>query len=183
MERLERYAILFSFTEKLRNKGSWCGETHLQKAVYFLQELLNVDLDYDFILYKHGPFSFDFRDELTSLRADDFLELEVMPPPYGPRFKNTAFAKKTLERFQEEINEFNRKFDFVAEIFEDKKVEELERLGTALFVTLEYEDKGSINQRAKFINEIKPHVSYEKAEEAVNQIDKIIKEAKGLKEG
>jgi uncharacterized protein YwgA len=59
MDRLRRAAILTRLIEQLRNGGSWCGETHVQKATFFLQELLNVPLSLDFILYKHGPFSFD----------------------------------------------------------------------------------------------------------------------------
>ncbi len=180
MKRLEHNAVLFSLIDKLRDKGSWCGETHLQKAVYFLQDLLKVDLGYDFIIYKHGPFSFDFRDKLTGLRADNFLELEVQTPPYGPRFNTTAFAKKTHKRFEENTAKFSDKIDFVAGLFEGKKVEELERLGTALFITLEYEEFDSTEERAKFIHEIKPHVSYEKAEEALLKIDEIRKEAKKL---
>lgn len=30
--------------------SGWCGETHLQKAIYFLQTLLNVPTDFDYIL-------------------------------------------------------------------------------------------------------------------------------------
>lgn len=82
MERLAREAVLLSLVEKLRQAGSWCGETHVQKATYFLQEVAGVPLGFPFILYKHGPFSFDLRDELTAMRADGFLTLEPRDP-YG----------------------------------------------------------------------------------------------------
>jgi len=42
----------------------------------FLQDLMRVPLELEFILYKHGPFSFDLRSELTSLRADELVKLE-----------------------------------------------------------------------------------------------------------
>lgn len=58
MERLNRAAVLLNLVETLRSKGSWASETHFQKAAYFLQELLRVPLEFEFILYKHGPFSF-----------------------------------------------------------------------------------------------------------------------------
>ena len=35
MNKLKRYAIVISMVEKLNKKGSWCGETHIQKAIYF----------------------------------------------------------------------------------------------------------------------------------------------------
>src|ERR1035437_1902213 len=84
MKRLERAAIILQLTEDLRNHGSWCGETHIQKATYLLQELTGVPLAYSFILYKHGPFSFDLRDQITEMRADEILVLESQPAPYGP---------------------------------------------------------------------------------------------------
>ena len=68
MDRLQRASVLLALNEQLRAAGSWAGETHMQKATYFLQHLMGVPLAFDFILYKHGPFSFDLRDELTAMR-------------------------------------------------------------------------------------------------------------------
>ena len=61
MERLQRAAILTELMDRLRADGSWCGETHVQKATYFLQEVLGVQTGFEYILYKHGPYSFDLR--------------------------------------------------------------------------------------------------------------------------
>src|ERR1017187_6331592 len=83
MNRLQKYSVLLALNEELRSAGSWTGETHMQKATYFLQHLMGVPLGFDFILYKHGPFSFDLRDELTAMRAEGFLRLEPQHP-YGP---------------------------------------------------------------------------------------------------
>ena len=83
MESFQRASILLTLNEELRRAGSWAGETHMQKAAFFLQELMHVSMGFDFILYKHGPFSFDLRDELTFMRAQAFLRLEPQYP-YGP---------------------------------------------------------------------------------------------------
>src|SRR6516225_10114425 len=88
MDRLRMAAVLTRLIEQLRARGSWCGETHVQKATLFLQDLMCVPLGFDFILYKHGPFSFDLRDELTSLRADGLIKLEPQWG-YGPRIATT----------------------------------------------------------------------------------------------
>jgi len=42
MDRLPKAAILTRLARELRASGSWCGETHMQKAVYLLQDLLDV---------------------------------------------------------------------------------------------------------------------------------------------
>ena len=97
MDRLKRAALITKLVDRLREENSWCGETHVQKAVYFLQTLFNAPTDFEFILYKHGPFSFDLRDELTSLRADEVLALEVQLP-YGPRIFTTERGKVSAGR-------------------------------------------------------------------------------------
>jgi hypothetical protein len=57
MEDNTRQVVLLSLLETMGARGSWCGETHVQKCTYFLQEALDVPLGLSFVLYKHGPFS------------------------------------------------------------------------------------------------------------------------------
>jgi len=75
MDAFERKGVLLDLIDRLNRGGSWCGETHIQKSVYFLQELLGVPLDFNTIFYKHGPYSFDLADELVSLIAAEGLML------------------------------------------------------------------------------------------------------------
>ena len=75
MKRSQRAALLTLLNREMLRRGSWCGETHLQKATLFLQDLMGVDSGFEFILYRHGPFSFDLRYELSSMQADNLLEL------------------------------------------------------------------------------------------------------------
>lgn len=51
MKRLQRDAVILSLIENLRSKGSWCGETHIQKATYFIQELLRVPLEFGSVTF------------------------------------------------------------------------------------------------------------------------------------
>ena len=44
MDRLRRAAVLTRLVEQMRRNGSWCGETHMQKATLFLQNLVLVPL-------------------------------------------------------------------------------------------------------------------------------------------
>ena len=55
MERLERAALLLRLVDRLREKGSPCGLTHVQKATYFVQDLMDVPLGFRFVLYKIWP--------------------------------------------------------------------------------------------------------------------------------
>lgn len=177
MTRSQTAAILVRLVDKLRVQESWTGETHLQKAVFFLERMLSSRLSFVFILYKHGPFSFDLRDELTALRVDGILELEPQSPPYGPRFTATSVGKRLAENHPRTLQEQEERLEFVAQLFKGKGVKELERLATALYVSLESGWDSSIEGRAKFLSEVKPHVPIEEAMQAVSALDALHREA------
>lgn len=170
MDRLRNGVVLTKLIEKLREGGSWCGETHLQKAAFFLQELMAVPTGFDFILYKHGPFSFDLRDELTALRADGLIKLEARSS--GAKLVPTERATHVQCLYARTVERHESAIEFVANKFGDKKVGELERLGTAYFVTKRR--LASIEERAERIVELKPHVSLPQAQMAVKEVDGLI---------
>jgi len=180
MERLAKAAILTDLAEQLRRKESWCGETHLQKAVHFLQDLLEVPLGFSFVLYKHGPFSFDLREELASMRADGLLEIEPQQEPYGPRLVPTERGRLLRDRYPKTLARFSRRIGFVADRLGDKGASKLERLGTALLMKLRDPETG-LDELADKIHAFKPHVSVENARLALQEVDEIIKEAQDYK--
>lgn len=175
MERMKRAALLSKLVEELRLHGSWCGETHIQKATLFLQELTSVPLDMDFILYKHGPFSFDLRDELTSMRADELLELEPQWP-YGPRVLPTERSQHLQKLYAKTVARYEPAISFVATRLGDKGVSELERVATAYFLTINGGSDESAEVRARCLVKAKPHVRSEDALTAVREADEIIAE-------
>jgi uncharacterized protein YwgA len=103
MKRMQRDAVLLSLIKEMKDKGSWCGETHIQKAAYFLQELLGVPMGFEFILYKHGPYSFDLSDEVTAMRADSLLEYKTRVP-YGPNLFPTKEGQEFLLRYPKTLS-------------------------------------------------------------------------------
>jgi uncharacterized protein YwgA len=179
MNRLQQIAILSELVQKLRDQGSWCGETHIQKSVYFLENLFKEPiLGFEFVLYRHGPFSFDLRDELTSMRADGFLELEPQEPPYGPRISPTPSAIQFKALYPKTLNKYQKKLEFIMEKLGDKKVNDLEKLSTALFVNKQEGTDTSEKKRAEEIHDLKPHISVADALDAIRKIDAIQEEAK-----
>jgi hypothetical protein len=166
--------------DQLHQQGSWCGETHLQKATYFIQELLRVPLEFCFILYKHGPFSFGLRDELTALRADGLLEIRPQPYPYGPSLLPTATSAQFRERYPVTLERHRQTLGFVARTFANRGVSELERLATAWYVSREIPSSATVEDRAQRLHELKPHVSFVEAKFAVAEVDQIAREAGSL---
>ncbi len=176
MDRLDRAAIITRLAGELRKAGSWCGETHIQKAMYLLQDLLDVPSEFPFILYRHGPFSFDLSDALTALRTDELLALEPQAPPYGPRYAPTKMSARLEKAYANTLTTYDEKLSFAANVIDGRTVGDLERLGTALYVTKrrKSEHDGSVQSRAECLNRLKSHISVQSAAKAVEEIDKLI---------
>ena len=176
MERLRRAAVLVSLIKAMKENKSWCGDTHIQKACYFLQELLKVRLEFRFTLYKYGPYSFDLNDELSALRADDFLHLYVRDPQYGPCYSPGEMSGRLKQSFPKTIGRCRGRVDFIAEQLGDKRVSELERLATALYVRTTESDELDVDKAAERIVHYKRHISMRSAIDAVKRVDEMRKE-------
>jgi uncharacterized protein YwgA len=180
MNDRHRVAIVSELAERLRASGSWCGETHLQKATYFLQKLLEVPTEYEFVLYKYGPYAFDFHDHLRVMRSQGFLELERQAYPYGPRLTVTQRSQELRERFPKTLARYEGEIAFVAQHLGTKGVTDLEQLATALLVTLDVAGDSTREGRAQVLTDLKPHISADVAERAVEEVDRLIEDARQL---
>lgn len=173
MKKLERYALVSALIEALRAKGSWCGETHVQKGVFLAQSVLGVPFGYQFVLYKHGPYSFELRDEITAMRADEIVELQPQSYPYGPSLNSTQLAKSLQRAASKPIQTCLKELEIVASICGNRGVVDLERLATGCYVSEHYPQGTSVLTRARRLNELKPHVPLDAAIEAVKEADQI----------
>lgn len=177
MNQLAQKALIARLARTLREQGSWAGETHIQKASYLLRELADVPFDFDFILYKHGPFSFELRDELGDMQADQYLAREAQVPPYGPRFSVTKHGEELEARFEPTMERYGQKVDWIAEHLRGKGVAALERLATALWVTRHASEEAPVAERAEELQAIKRHVAHDDAISAIEEIDEMLASA------
>lgn len=173
MNRLMQDAVLVGLTRRLAAAGSWTGETHLQKSTYLLADLWEIRFDFDFILYKHGPFSFELRDELAALRADGLIEQFVENPRYGAKMRPTSAGLKLEEQFSRAISRYDASLDRATEVLADRGVKDLERLATAMWMTTEHPG-ASADDRAAELVKVKPHIAQGSALEAVKEIDELL---------
>ncbi len=172
-----RCAIVIDLTKRLRTRGSWCGETHVQKAIYILQDLLKSNLGYKFVIYKHGPYSFELNSEVSSMKASNILDFVFPREGYGPTIVATAFGERVYEVNRGNIEQFMRANDFLADWFAASDVKYLEKLATAYYVTKKH-PREAVAERAKRINALKPHVDVRAAEEAIKIVDQKREEAR-----
>lgn len=179
LKGLRLNAVVIKLVNEMEVTGSWCGETHIQKTAYFLQGLLEVPLTYEFIIYKHGPYSFELHGDLAEMRANRFIKT-VPRDPYGPSFRQGDIGNAVTRRFPKTLTQLDQKIKFAAEELSGKRVAELERFATALYVTLN-EPKGwelTASERARLVYTLKPHVSPEAAHIAVQGVDALREKAK-----
>ena len=173
MDRMRTAALLTRLMEELRKNGSWCGETHVQKVAFFAQELTGIPMNFDFILYKHGPFSFDLRDEITSLRADGLVKLETRWP-YGPQLLPTERSQYVQSLYPKTLKKYEKDIKFVTHQLGDKDVVELERIGTAFYINKCKKKKVSVDEIATRLTDLKPHISREDAINAIKTVNEIV---------
>ena len=176
MGRLKRAALLTRLMERLRERDSWCGETHVQKAAFLAQELMEIPLELEFVLYRHGPYSFDLRDELTGLRADGLVRLEPQWP-WGPRFmltEQSAYIQglypRTLQRHEDRIT-------FVAAALGSSGVAALERLATAFYAWQRPETGETVEQKVAWLTKRKPHIPMDLATTAFEEVERLVQDA------
>lgn len=173
MEKNSKRALIISLVDRLRQVGSWCGETHIQKSCYALQTLFGVPFGFNFILYKHGPFSFDMQEQISEPRADDLLKIVPTNFNYGSSYASTDSAKKIVSIRENVVEEYSTQIQFIADKLGKKKVSELEKLATAIFVTEEMDTGCSAEVRAKKLTEYKKHVPFDEALIAVKEQDSL----------
>lgn len=169
MANLEKSCLILDLALALKANGSWAGETHVQKAGYFLDQLMRVPTGLEFILYKHGPFSFDLRELLTDMEANGFIRW-VPQPPYGPSIGEGALSETLRAKFSALSVQYKRHIEFIATHLGSRNVANLERIATALYVDQEgYSGPSRVGR----IVELKPHVDTSLAERAVEDFDHI----------
>ena len=177
MNDSDQIAITASIIRHLQKEGSWCGETHVQKATYVCQELTRVEQQFRFILYKHGPYSFELSACLQGMIADDLVKL-VSRPPYGPSLRLTAEAETLAQT--DVTAETNEMISFVSKKLGRKGVTDLEKIATAIYVNKELGEEADLDRKAKFLTSIKPHVALEAAKLAFQEVKSFKKEIAAL---
>ncbi len=172
----DKTSIVLYTMQTLKGGGSWCGETHVQKTLFICQEVMGVESKFKFILYKHGPYSFDLSEHLQGLIADG-LVCVLTRPPYGPTLGLSDEARSIAAKVAGD-GEIAARIAFISKKLGQKGVSDLEKLATAVYVNRKVGAKGSIEERAKLLTSLKPHVPVEAAREAFGEVEAIEVEAR-----
>ena len=136
MDRLWQARLVSDVVGALRENGSWTAESHVQKCVYMVKELFDADVPFRFVPYKHGPFSFELRDEISRLLSARVLVSEPARP-YGPRIKARSDSARLRRQFEQVNHGLSSEICFVVEKIGEKTASEVGLLATGLLVLKE----------------------------------------------
>jgi hypothetical protein len=167
-EHYRQAAILAAFVEKVRSLGQPCGETLVQKAAFVMKELFGVPLRDEFRIHYYGPFSFQLRDRLASMEADDIVR--VRPRDMGVTYDVGERFAQLRSKFAADLEVQGKAIDFVARELGSLGVKKLEPLTTALYVTRML-PSASVNARVERLREIKQHIEEPEARNAMATVD------------
>lgn len=158
-----KYGVIAELASRLPSKSPQFGKTVLQKIVFLLEKIYNVNLGYEFKLHTHGPFSAELLDDLDYTQAlggvlVQYVQAggyEISPGSENSRLREKAddFLKGNIMIIAKAIDEFG---GFSAK--------DLELQSTIIFVDQDIKQAGQSIPRERFIlliNEIKPHFTKE----------------------
>jgi uncharacterized protein YwgA len=172
---VRKHAIILSTIEELNRRGSWTGKTHVQKALSLVNSRGKIKLPFQFVLYKHGPYSFDVEDEIEQMKGYAAIESEPIPG-FGVTLSHGQMAEYVRSRCTLEpqaTNEIKAICKFVA----NRNVMELERLATAAWIRSV--EKISEHERvARRLNELKPHITVDEAKSADAEVSQLLSAGK-----
>jgi uncharacterized protein YwgA len=97
MTTTKEYILIGGIVCSLNQNKSWSGETHIQKTAFIAKHVLLVPFESEFVLYKHGPYSFDLSSSLMKMRTQHMLEA-IPQGQYGSSYELNSVLWSALNR-------------------------------------------------------------------------------------
>lgn len=164
----KQHAFILEIIESLHRHESRTGKTHVQKAISLLRDLGKVNVPFEFVLYRHGPYSFQVEEALEQMQSYDAIRAEPNAGGYGAVLRTGSMAD--FSRSHEALTEKEKlAVDEVCKFVARRNVLDLERLATASWIRHQ-EQVTQSDQVAIRLNTLKPHISIDKAETANAEI-------------
>lgn len=176
MDFLRKAALVSELLDRIRANNSWAGPVHLQKSMFFLQEMRGVPLDFEFVLYRYGPYSFELQDEIEYIRVSGILKWWFHDSPgYATGLDTTEASRDIRDRLPRFMEHYKNDLVFVAENIGPMRSKQLERVSTSFY----YMVKGVEGDKeiAREVCKVKPHIDYSDAVEAAQQVRQFAKQS------
>jgi len=161
-----RFSVILELLSLVKTK---VGKTFLQKAIYILQDWLNLKLGYDYELYFYGPYSEELSDDIDIISDSGLIDIGFDATGYGYNIavndKGAEFLKKNLDTYIVDKS----KLDKVISLLGTSDVKNMELLSTILYLAKETKDK---DQTMRLMHEIKPQFSSEEIDRKSEELQR-----------
>ena len=170
----ERYALIVELAKRLQGNSWQFGKTALQKLIYLLQVVYNVDCGYEFRLYTYGPFTSQVLQDLDLVES--FGGVKVIPKREGLdgyQIEPNGNCERVKEKATNYLDEISDDLDTLISEYGRFSAKELEMRATIVFVEREMNrDHGSVLREAlvRVVSDIKPYFTEEEIEAAVEEL-------------
>jgi hypothetical protein len=161
----EKHQCILTAVEALHAAGSWTGKTHVQKTLALASLALGEDLPFEFVLYRHGPYSFEVDGEINQMLTYDAIKM-IPQPPYGATVKPAA-GSDFPDAFGNASPETLKVISDIAKFVGSRNVTQLESLATAAWIRIR-ENVRIDEQVLRRLLELKPHLEGQPAQQGVH---------------
>jgi len=144
-----RTDIIYSLVEGLCKNG-WVGKTHVQKAVYLLQEAGEVDLGFRYVIHHYGPYSFELYSFMQNLSYLEVLSITRENDGYG--YEVTTGARNDSAALDPRTKKV---IDATVENLGGLSASDLELLATCQYITSRFDARDTTAQ-AEEVRKLKP---------------------------
>lgn len=172
----KRYALIVELACRLREKSSQFGKTALQKMVYLLQELYDIDCGYEFDFYTYGPFSSELVQDLDLVES--MRGVKILPVSSGiggykiePGERSEALKNKAGGFLSD--SKVSNSLDNLVKAFGNYSARELELRSTIIYVARDLKCSSNPilqSDLARIVKEIKPKFTDVKIQEVITEM-------------
>lgn len=163
---VKRFSVILELLRLAKNK---VGKTFLQKAIYILQDWLNLELEYDYKLYLYGPYSEDLSDDMDALGDLGLIDIDYNPTGYG---YNIAVNENGANFLSEHLSAYmidEGKLGKVISLLGMSDVKNMELLSTLLYLAKKTGDK---EQTLHLMQALKPQFNSDEIGHKIEELQR-----------
>ncbi len=164
----EKYGIIAYLAKAMDGHDAQFGKTSLQKIIYILQEVYQVNVGYKFILYNYGPYSADLATDLEYIAALNGVDVSWVNTG-GYRIKPDSDVDTFIEKSKDFLDKHKNDIDKAIETFGNLSAKELELRATIIYFVNDCGIREDSEVTDK-IHQLKPYFKEDKIRSTIEEL-------------
>lgn len=171
-----RYALIAELTKRVDKISPQFGKVALQKMVFLLQEVYQVDCGYDFRLYSYGPFDSQLLNDLDLVAHWGYVCVNRVNDMLGGyKIRPTDSVDSIRAKATDFLDSDKTKtaIDKLMETYGAMTARDLELRATTVYVAKNMQVKGNLATKENIchlVGQIKPKYTAQEIEQAVMEL-------------